>query len=476
MDGIIWEFRRTLADIANHRTDWRRIGFRALPFVGIAGVGVGALCIKRRINPPDEDFLSHRSQFRCVPITSALGGIPVERLLCDAGVDVAALRRAARRLRGPIEGDILGICSLGSQSQAQQRVEELVRSWSTAGYLEEPEEHLKPAVTGVDFITQLDESYGRDVGCEVPLVRLAGTDGSQNVDLRSLSMGDHAAVHTALREHGVVRLQDFVAPSAVQAMRDSLNMQVSALDSVRGKGGAFPLIREYDSSRLQQDDPDLQSVMSTPGRVHFNLRGRPLELLVRDAQAAAIPLVWDYLMAAAQASGLPAESRLYVSEVQLLISEPCAADQFWHADNVSPGLTLIVPLTQAPEEVGATLLLPGTHHLLGETHGFSGFVHRLRRFLAAFLASDGVVVGTLNAGDALLYDSRVLHRGAANRLYDRTRVVLVFRYDFERPPGVGVVGTQVMSWAGNILAALQRLYAALPRGVVDSSGGSVVAA
>ena len=45
----------------------------------------------------------------------------------------------------------------------------------------------------------------------------------------------------------------------------------------------------------------------------------------------------------------------------------------------------------------------------------------------------------LNAGDAFLYDSRLLHRSAANRRYDRTAAVLVFRYDFERPPGMGCV-------------------------------------
>lgn len=33
-------------------------------------------------------------------------------------------------------------------------------------------------------------------------------------------------------------------------------------------------------------------------------------------------------------------------QVQLLVTDPCAIDQFWHVDNTAPGLTLFIPLTQ----------------------------------------------------------------------------------------------------------------------------------
>eukprot|EP00435_Cladocopium_sp_Y103_P075387 s7_g57.t1 len=40
--------------------------------------------------------------------------------------------------------------------------------------------------------------------------------------------------------------------------------------------------------------------------------------------------------------------------------------RFWHVDNAASGVTLIVPLTPVPEDMGATLLLPGSHQLFGQ--------------------------------------------------------------------------------------------------------------
>ncbi|CAK8995291.1 Ankyrin-3 (ANK-3) (Ankyrin-G) [Durusdinium trenchii] len=50
---------------------------------------------------------------------------------------------------------------------------------------------------------------------------------------------------------------------------------------------------------------------------------------------------------------------LYLSECQLLVSDPGAVNQIWHCDNLQPGLTMILPLTDVDEELGPTHLLPG---------------------------------------------------------------------------------------------------------------------
>merc|ERR1719244_1810416 len=61
--------------------------------------------------------------------------------------------------------------------------------------------------------------------------------------------------------------------------------------------------------------------------------------------------------------------RLFLSECQLLVSDPGAAPQIWHRDNRQPGLTMILPLTEVDDSVGPTQLLPGTHHMMSGCTG-----------------------------------------------------------------------------------------------------------
>lgn len=253
-----------------------------------------------------------------------------------------------------------------------------------------------------------------------------------------------------------------MSPSQVVLLRRRLEMHVSALDarSQRRHGGNRDVgfIREYDTQPLQDADPDLQYVMSSIGRKHFCLRGRLLEEVVCDVQAGALPLIWEHLTSASPASTSSKRSA-YVSEIQLVVTESGAVDRFWHIDNANPGLTLVVPLTPLPEDMGPNLFMPGSHHFFEQERGRSD---RLRSCASSLLASNGAAVATMEAGDALLYDSRVIHRGTANRRYDRTGVALVFRYDFERPPGYGAMGTWAISWGGSALAGLMGFYAKLP--------------
>lgn len=188
-------------------------------------------------------------------------------------------------------------------------------------------------------------------------------------------------------------------------------------------------------------------------------------------QAGIMPLVWDYMEKSASAAGLKPGQRPYLSEVQLLISDPCAVGQFWHTDNTSgPGLTVVLPLTSVPAEIGANCFLPGSHHLFGAAANHDpGFVSRVGAFVSSALSVEGTQVGAMGAGDALIYDSRLMHYNAANRLYDRTCVAVVFRYDYERPPGMGFVGAQLTSWFGNILGNILKVYTALPGSKVASA-------
>merc|ERR1719296_167723 len=115
-----------------------------------------------------------------------------------------AIRRAVRRLRGPLEAEVLQVEQAllaegggggdGGGATAPRRLElygTLLERWRAAGYLSEPVEHKKPraASLGLDLVTQQDESYGRDVGCEVPPCLLQDGTAAQ----RRLSVEDTLA-------------------------------------------------------------------------------------------------------------------------------------------------------------------------------------------------------------------------------------------------------------------------------------------
>lgn len=482
MQGVAIEFRSVWKDISNWKgADWRRIGRAALPVAGAALCGAGALCVRKQRDPPEANVLATHGTFRCVPRSSLVQeSLPtatsIDGALKDAGADLVTLRRTARRLRGPIERDLMVSELQLRQEAGLQRAsvyQALVKKWEAAGYFSEPVERTRPRpkFIGVDPVTQVDETYGRDIGCEVPLCLLgekAAPAKNEETGPQTLSPEDWSAAAASLERHGAVVIRNLLPLQQVGALRQRLHLHSSALDVARSQGKLAPEavpVREFDDGPLQEEDEQLEPRMSTPGRRHYYIRGRPLEEAVKIAQAGAMPLVCELLDRQRQAAGLPEDCKPYVSEVQLMISDPCAIDQFWHVDNAAPGVTLVVPLTAIPEDMGVTFLLAGSHHLFEEGSRMSC----LGACIGSLLSGNSIPAVTMAPGDAFLYDSRLLHRTAANRRYERTSAVLVFRYDYQRPPGMGLVAAQGWSWAGNFLAALHRVYGALPGPVKESA-------
>lgn len=452
MEGVAYELRQTCYEFLTLKTDWRRISRRVAPLAAAATLGTGVLWARKRQVPPNSDFLG-ACTFRC---DSRYGGDISKQLQEQLKSDFSALQRAARRLRGPIERDLMRAHLTMTKDGATSVVNDLIEDWRQTGYFSEPLTAQRPreAFPGIDLISQVDESYGRDIGTEVPLCMLEASR-----PLQTVSPQDWVAAADALERHGAVVLRSMISLEEVGQLRARLHLQSSMLDLARCKGSphAAP-VREFSAKPLQAEDEDLEPFVSTPGRQHFYLRGRIFEEAVASAQAGAMPLVWEHLCRQQAARQDMEAMRPYISEVQLMVSDPCAVDQFWHVDNAASGVTLIVPLTPIPEDMGATLLLPGSHQLFGQER----FRYRIQAFLASLLSTDSQPAVTLAPGDALIYDSRLLHRIAANRRYDRTSAVLVFRYDFERPPGMGLVAAQMWSWIGNLLSGLHRFYGLLP--------------
>merc|ERR1712038_1073651 len=144
--------------------------------------------------------------------------------------------------------------------------------------MSEPVERRKPrGRKDVDLVTQMDESYGRDIGCEVPLCLLHEQEAvSAKNDIRCLGAVEWIAATEALEAHGVVLLRGLVPLPQVRELRSRLHMHSSALDRARNTTDLSP-VREYDFGPLHDEDPELDAAISTPGHRHVNFRGHPLE-------------------------------------------------------------------------------------------------------------------------------------------------------------------------------------------------------
>lgn len=93
--------------------------------------------------------------------------------------------------------------------------------------------------------------------------------------------------------------------------------------------------------------------------------------------------------------------------------------------------TAFVALQDVTSEMGPTIFLPGTNTQVAH--------RRLQAEPGVFLAGRERVVAVLGAGDAVVYDSRVLHCGGANKS-EKTRALmyLTFRPPAVDPKGLGV--------------------------------------
>ncbi|CDJ61806.1 hypothetical protein, conserved [Eimeria maxima] len=89
-----------------------------------------------------------------------------------------------------------------------------------------------------------------------------------------------------------------------------------------------------------------------------------------------------------------------------------ALAQPWHRDNSHRGLTVVLPLVHIDPRNGPTELLPGSHVLSGEEgENWLKWLCLIPVFLKTVVAGGSTVKAEIQPGDALVYDSRLLHRG-----------------------------------------------------------------
>jgi len=232
-----------------------------------------------------------------------------------------------------------------------------------------------------------------------------------------------AAASAALREDGVVFLRG-VVPEALCAALAS-RVDACCAQALREVG---PGLRRIDW-KLE--------LGAGPGEEGSGGGGEPgpgeAGALVREALRHACG---PGGVAAALAGVPEASAAARLVELSVLCTEPGAPRQLLHPDMVfsashAPLFTAFVALQDVEPEMGPTTFLLGTHR--------DARLQRLRGLGSpgATAPEDGTllrearaVAPALAAGDAVLYDARVLHAGGANRL--RRRGLLTF--SFLRPP------------------------------------------
>lgn len=119
----------------------------------------------------------------------------------------------------------------------------------------------------------------------------------------------------------------------------------------------------------------------------------------------------------------------YMCNMSIVNATPGSADQGWHADGGHINLqaheechcfNVFVPLVDVDVALGPTELRPGSHYL----------TRNLAPMMLAAKARGKLrkpVMPLLRAGDALLFDYRILHRGRAN-ISDVDRPILVMTF------------------------------------------------
>ncbi|KAL7434999.1 hypothetical protein ACHAXH_006829 [Discostella pseudostelligera] len=168
--------------------------------------------------------------------------------------------------------------------------------------------------------------------------------------------------------------------------------------------------------------------------------------------------------------------RYMLTDVQFLNAYPKSTNQIWHRDNTSRGLTAIVALCNIRDN-GPTELILGSHQ-----SNFSLWSHWWDTIQNCLVRNGKecdldkqkpaplLLLGCVDAGDALLYDARIFHRGRGhynNSIHsdkindDREndviidRPVLVLRWDAANtpPPGAGIIVTSMNAYVGSMMYA-----------------------
>jgi len=247
----------------------------------------------------------------------------------------------------------------------------------------------------------------------------------------------HAQV---LRQEGLVRIDGALSEKVVDELRTFLlEIRTAQVEKAKLLQSKFPTIRRWDLSVPLFDyhhpknnddtdttDDDTTTDTTTPTIAHQALT----DILQRSVVGETMK---EFLGTT--------DATLY--EFSSYISDPGSSRQVIHADTPCFGdndsqpvlCTCFVALQDVRPDMGPTVWLPQTntremhHHYFGEDHADDGSAASGKTPKRdAFLQSRPSVVGLLPKGACVLFDSRVLHCGTANRSEHDSRALFFFSF------------------------------------------------
>lgn len=246
-----------------------------------------------------------------------------------------------------------------------------------------------------------------------------------------------AAAASCFRSMGLVVVKELLAADTVaRAFAQATGSLQKLLAAIEARGAAFGVGTQCGFAEIVRRTPKRYE-MNYEMRGHgvfaeSSVRSNPwlsrlVPLLMRGDVANIAPV------APTAAGATPATQTCAASRHSLLISLPGAGVQEWHIDGGHIGgkqdmlpahaVNVFVALTDVTLEMGPTELYPASHFLT-RMMAKSMLLAKVQHTLHAS------VTPTLRAGDAVVFDYRVLHRGTANES-DRPRAMLELVYTRE---------------------------------------------
>ncbi|KAF4691855.1 hypothetical protein FOZ63_004951 [Perkinsus olseni] len=341
--------------------------------------------------------------------------------------------------------------------------------------------------------------YGYDVGSPVPnILTQPVPEGTRTLDAH-----EEQKALELLKDDGFVRVSNLIDLDVIKSVRDKLHVKCPKVYQ-RGEEWEEMTTQEVDTEDVEEGDEECFVVDSANGRRHYLIRRSQYEALAHGVLRGIMPLIYRYMEAErsdtllAKGSDAPKDAttplkdilpevqpvikddgsgpdlipsvapRLYISDMQMVVANPVAQGQFWHLDNGAGGLTVVVPLTLDDEMLGPLMVLPGSHHVAGKNATDWWWTRALKVFKGALTSSgpDGNTSITYDLGDAIIYSGKMIKRERGNRKYNRSKVYLVWRFDFTDtpPPGQNVFQTVWYDICGYFLDHLKKFYFWMPVG------------
>lgn len=170
-----------------------------------------------------------------------------------------------------------------------------------------------------------------------------------------------------------------------------------------------------------------------------------------------------------------------LTQLQLLNALPGSMHQIWHRDNTQRGITAIVALSPILHH-GPTEVILSSHNQSSSALVLSSMKNYISYRNTRIGENNNTVdndidrtspwttmqhhhhlLACLEAGDAILYDSRCLHRGrgwntssssSSSLLLDRPVLILRWDADGTPPPGSGMIPTTISRYGGFVLSLI----------------------